>query len=131
MRNPLPLLDSLLQGKTFSSIFQNCPTKAEARRSAAKIALMNSVFNEHPSRKITKEFIDRAVNEAKQSKEDPDSGEGVDAFRYISFFGCHVIFNDIMSRNVILGHLKSFYVYMLSDSCLNPVSANPCLNLGK
>ena len=84
MRNPLPL-DSLLQGKTFSSIFQNCPTKAEARRSAAKIALMNSVFNEHPSRKITKEFIDRAVNEAKQSKEDPDSGEGVDAFRYYSF----------------------------------------------
>jgi len=44
---------------------------------------MNSVFNEHPSRKITKEFIDRAVNEAKQSKEDPDSGEGVDAFRFM------------------------------------------------
>jgi len=69
-------------GSCFGS-FQNCPTKAEARRSAAKIALMNSVFNEHPSRKITKEFIDRAVNEAKQSKEDPDSGEGVDAFRFM------------------------------------------------
>ena len=46
---------------------QNCPTKAEARRSAAKIALMNSVFNEHPSRKITDEFIEKAVNEAHQA----------------------------------------------------------------
>ena len=43
---------------------QNCPTKAEARRSAAKIALMNSVFNEHPSRKITAEFIEKAVGDA-------------------------------------------------------------------
>lgn len=43
---------------------QNCPTKAEARRSAAKIALMNSVFNEHPSRKISDEFIEKAVTDA-------------------------------------------------------------------
>ena len=43
---------------------QNCPTKAEARRSAAKIALMNSVFNEHPSRKISDEFVERAVRDA-------------------------------------------------------------------
>ena len=41
-----------------------CPTKAEARRSAARIALMNSVYNEQPSRKITQEFIDGAVSEA-------------------------------------------------------------------
>ena len=46
---------------------QNCPTKAEARRSAAKIALMNSVFNEHPSRKITDEFITKAIDEAQQA----------------------------------------------------------------
>ena len=45
-------------------LLQNCPTKAEARRSAAKIALMNSVFNEHPSRKITDEFIEKAVGDA-------------------------------------------------------------------
>ena len=43
---------------------QDCPTKAEARRSAAKIALMNSVYNEHASRRITDEFIDKAVAEA-------------------------------------------------------------------
>ncbi|KAG8313022.1 LIX1-like protein [Homalodisca vitripennis] len=46
---------------------QNCPTKAEARRSAAKIALMNSVFNEHPSRRISDDFIEKAVAEARAS----------------------------------------------------------------
>ena len=54
-------------GKLGKFYFQHCPTKAEARRSAAKIALMNSVFNEHPSRKITDEFIDKAVNDAQGS----------------------------------------------------------------
>lgn len=54
--------DSEMIDFTFS--FQHCPTKAEARRSAAKIALMNSVFNEHPSRKISDEFIERAVRDA-------------------------------------------------------------------
>ncbi|KAJ8299193.1 hypothetical protein KUTeg_023253, partial [Tegillarca granosa] len=50
-------------GSCFGS-FQHCPTKAEARRSAAKIALMNSVFNEHPSRKISDEFIEKAIIDA-------------------------------------------------------------------
>ncbi|KAK0162637.1 hypothetical protein PV327_006400 [Microctonus hyperodae] len=88
-------------GSCFGS-FQNCPTKAEARRSAAKIALMNSVFNEHPSRKITDDFIEKAVAEARASfnkpspisnnvngqsqnngdeKEDPSTGIG--AFRFM------------------------------------------------
>ena len=71
----------------FIFFFQNCPTKAEARRSAAKIALMNSVFNEHPSRKITKEFIDKAVKEARTAQthgqDDSEIGEGVEAFRFM------------------------------------------------
>ncbi|XP_049607462.1 LIX1-like protein isoform X1 [Syngnathus scovelli] len=54
---------SLPGGSCFGS-FQFCPTKAEARRSAAKIALMNSVFNEHPSRRITNDFIEKSVSEA-------------------------------------------------------------------
>ena len=45
-------------------LWQDCQTKAEARRSAAKIALMNSVYNEHPSRRITDSFIERAVADA-------------------------------------------------------------------
>ncbi|XP_041094800.1 LIX1-like protein [Polyodon spathula] len=54
---------SLPGGSCFGS-FQFCPTKAEARRSAAKIALMNSVFNEHPSRRITDQFIEKSVCDA-------------------------------------------------------------------
>lgn len=71
----------------FKKFHQNCPTKAEARRSSAKIALMNSVFNEHPSRKISDDFIEKAVNEARASfkgdgnidDDGPDTGIG--AFR--------------------------------------------------
>jgi hypothetical protein len=48
----------------FSTISWHCPTKAEARRSAAKIALMNSVFNEHPSRKITDDFVEKSLRDA-------------------------------------------------------------------
>ncbi len=50
-------------GACFAS-YGSCPTKAEARRSAARIALMNSIFNEQPSRRITDEFIQKAVQEA-------------------------------------------------------------------
>lgn len=65
---------------------QNCPTKAEARRSSAKIALMNSVFNEHPSRRISDEFIAKAVQEARASfksenSEDDGPDTGIGAFR--------------------------------------------------
>lgn len=74
-------------GSCFGS-FQNCPTKAEARRSAAKIALMNSVFNEHPSRRISEDFIEKAVAEAKASfkgnPEDADqTNSGIEAFRFM------------------------------------------------
>lgn len=58
---------------------KNCPTKAEARRSSAKIALMNSVFNEHPSRRISDEFIVKAVQEARASfKAESHEGDGPD-----------------------------------------------------
>lgn len=68
---------------------QNCPTKAEARRSSAKIALMNSVFNEHPSRKISDDFIEKAVTEARASfkgdanTDDDGPDTGIGAFRQV------------------------------------------------
>ncbi|KAI8781202.1 protein limb expression 1 [Biomphalaria glabrata] len=78
---------SLPGGSCFGS-FQICNTKAEARRSAAKIALMNSVFNEHPSRKITDEFIEKAIADAVTSfqgttsdAENPSTGIG--AFKFM------------------------------------------------
>ncbi|CAK1540286.1 unnamed protein product [Leptosia nina] len=75
-------------GACFGS-FQNCPTKAEARRSAAKIALMNSVFNEHESRRISEHFIEKAVAEARASfagdaaSHHQDSSAGIAAFRFM------------------------------------------------
>lgn len=66
-------------GSCFGS-FQNCPTKAEARRSAAKIALVNSVFNEHPSRRISDEFVAQAVHDARASF---GGSQGVEAFRFM------------------------------------------------
>lgn len=81
-------------GSCFGS-FQNCPTKAEARRSAAKIALMNSVFNEHPSRRISDDFIEKVVGEARStlkstsntsSEDTSDEGDpnrGIGAFRFM------------------------------------------------
>ncbi|KPP57331.1 hypothetical protein Z043_124963, partial [Scleropages formosus] len=78
---------SLPGGSCFGS-FQFCPTKAEARRSAAKIALMNSVFNEHPSRRITDDFIEKSVSEALASfngnREEADNpSTGIGAFRFM------------------------------------------------
>ncbi|MED6250599.1 LIX1-like protein [Ataeniobius toweri] len=78
---------SLPGGSCFGS-FQFCPAKAEARRSAAKIALMNSVFNEHPSRRITDDFIEKSVNEALASfngnREEADNpNTGIGAFRFM------------------------------------------------
>lgn len=48
---------------------------------------MNSVFNEHPSRKISDEFIEKAVNEARASFKTDSNGDddgpdtGIGAFR--------------------------------------------------
>jgi LIX1-like protein len=53
-----------LPGNACFATFQNCMTKSEARKSAALIALMNSVFNEHPSRKITFDFIAKSLDDA-------------------------------------------------------------------
>lgn len=74
-------------GSCFGS-FQNCPTKAEARRSAAKIALMNSVFNEHPSRKISDDFVEKSVSDAMKvfqgNMADIDNPTtGIGAFRFM------------------------------------------------
>ncbi|XP_038659895.1 protein limb expression 1 homolog isoform X2 [Scyliorhinus canicula] len=53
-------------GSCFGS-FQYCSTKAEARRDAARVALVNSIFNEQPSRIITMEFIRNSIEEAAAS----------------------------------------------------------------
>lgn len=47
---------------------------------------MNSVFNEHPSRRISDDFIEKAVNEARSSFKGDNQGDdgpdtGIGAFR--------------------------------------------------
>jgi len=74
-------------GSCFGS-YGACPTKAEARRSAARIALMNSVFNEQPTRKITQDFIDRTVGDATQNfgvgrLDQETGGTGIGAYRFM------------------------------------------------
>ena len=72
-----------LPGGSCFATMEYCSTKVEARRSAAKIGLMNSVspyqyfvlycvfciqvFDEHPSRQITPEVVHTLVREARQS----------------------------------------------------------------
>jgi len=73
-------------GSCFGS-YGACHTKAEARRSAARIALMNSVYNEQPSRKITQEFIDATVSDASNPygglRNDTENGSGIGAYRFM------------------------------------------------
>jgi len=69
-------------GSCFGS-YGNCPTKAEARRSAARIALMNSVFNEQPSRRITEDFVENAIRDASQGGDSGGGITGVSAYKYM------------------------------------------------
>lgn len=41
-----------------------CDTQAEARRDAARVALMNSLVNELPCRRINPQFIAQSLNQA-------------------------------------------------------------------
>jgi len=74
-----------LPGGACFANFDNCATKAEARRSAAKIGLMNSLFNEHPSRQLSREVVTRLVEEARHSLQvaDPSADPGVNAYQFM------------------------------------------------
>ncbi|EOA93499.1 Protein limb expression 1, partial [Anas platyrhynchos] len=69
--------------------FQSCLSRAEARRDAAKVAaLINSLFNELPCRRITKEFIIESVREAVSStsgnlKDADDPSTSIGAYHYM------------------------------------------------
>jgi len=73
-------------GSCFGS-YGVCPTKAEARRSAARIALMNSVYNEQPGRRITHEFIDGSVSQASHGfgmqRNVGENRTGIGAYRFM------------------------------------------------
>ncbi|XP_068103591.1 protein limb expression 1 homolog [Hyperolius riggenbachi] len=77
-----------LPGGSCFGNFQYCTSRAEARRDAAKVALINSLYNELPNRRITQEFITKSVQEAVSSTsgdvndaEDPSTSIG--AYHYM------------------------------------------------
>ncbi|KAM6187516.1 LOW QUALITY PROTEIN: protein limb expression 1 homolog [Sarcoramphus papa] len=67
---------------------RSCLSTAEARRDAAKVALINSLFNELPCWRITKEFIMGSVQEAVSStsgnlKDADDPSTSIGAYYYM------------------------------------------------
>ncbi|XP_066844587.1 protein limb expression 1 homolog isoform X1 [Anser cygnoides] len=77
-----------LPGGSCFGNFQSCLSRAEARRDAAKVALINSLFNELPCRRITKEFIIESVREAVSStsgnlKDADDPSTSIGAYHYM------------------------------------------------
>ncbi|XP_019387958.1 PREDICTED: protein limb expression 1 homolog isoform X1 [Crocodylus porosus] len=77
-----------LPGGSCFGNFQSCLSRAEARRDAAKVALINSLFNELPCRRITKEFIMESVREAVSStsgnlKDADDPSTSIGAYHYM------------------------------------------------
>uniref|UniRef100_A0A1A7XF22 Lix1 homolog (Chicken) n=3 Tax=Iconisemion striatum TaxID=60296 RepID=A0A1A7XF22_9TELE len=53
-----------LPGGSCFGNYKVCETQAEARRDAARVALMNSLVNELPCRRISPEFITQSLNQA-------------------------------------------------------------------
>ncbi|KGL74079.1 Protein limb expression 1, partial [Tinamus guttatus] len=77
-----------LPGGSCFGNFQNCLSRAEARRDAAKVALINSLFNELPCRRITKDFIMESIREAVSStsgnfKDADDPSTSIGAYHYM------------------------------------------------
>ncbi|XP_024273477.2 protein limb expression 1 homolog [Oncorhynchus tshawytscha] len=62
-RPPYIYYVTLPGGSCFGN-YKECETQAEARRDAARVALMNSLVNELPSRRITPLFITHSLQEA-------------------------------------------------------------------
>ncbi|XP_029474374.1 protein limb expression 1 homolog [Rhinatrema bivittatum] len=102
-----------LPGGSCFGNFQYCLSRAEARRDAAKVALINSLFNELPSRRITKEFIVDSVQEAVSST----SGNFNDADDPSTSIGAyHYMLESNMGKTML-----EFQVQM------NPYRLNPSL----
>ncbi|XP_030647641.1 protein limb expression 1 homolog [Chanos chanos] len=95
-------------GSCFGNI-KYCYTKAEARRDAARIALMNSTFNELPCRRITAEFIQRSVEDAVTST----SGSLEDASDPSTSIGAYCLMLESNSGKTMLEFQEIMTVFQL------------------
>uniref|UniRef100_A0A672YSQ2 Limb and CNS expressed 1 n=1 Tax=Sphaeramia orbicularis TaxID=375764 RepID=A0A672YSQ2_9TELE len=93
-----------LPGGSCFGNFKVCDTQAEARRDAARVALMNSLVNELPCRRITPQFITQSLQQAATdsvSIEDAsDSGTSIGAYSLLlhSYIGKTMLqFQEMMT----------------------------------
>jgi len=79
-----PICYVILPGGACFGSYVDCVTPQDAQRSAAKLALMTSVFNEHPSRRITDEFIYESTRAAiSECSDDVTNGVGIQVYNHI------------------------------------------------
>uniref|UniRef100_A0A7N8XDU5 Limb and CNS expressed 1 n=1 Tax=Mastacembelus armatus TaxID=205130 RepID=A0A7N8XDU5_9TELE len=69
-----------LPGGSCFGNFKVCDTQAEARRDAARVALMNSLVNELPGRRINPQFITQSLQQAVTIEDAYDSSTSIGAY---------------------------------------------------
>uniref|UniRef100_A0A8C2F6X8 Limb and CNS expressed 1 n=1 Tax=Cyprinus carpio TaxID=7962 RepID=A0A8C2F6X8_CYPCA len=95
-------------GSCFGNV-KYCYSKAEARRDAARIALMNSTFNELPCRRITPEFISHSVKEAVSTT----SGNIADASDPGTSIGAYCLMLELNTGKTMLEFQEIMTVFQL------------------
>ncbi|XP_056602512.1 protein limb expression 1 homolog [Triplophysa dalaica] len=95
-------------GSCFGNV-KYCHSKAEARRDAARIALMNSTFNELPCRRITPDFISLSVKEAVSTT----SGNIADASDPSTSIGAYCLMLELNTGRTMLEFQEIMTVFQL------------------
>ncbi|XP_056314688.1 protein limb expression 1 homolog [Danio aesculapii] len=98
-----------LPGGSCFGNFKHCYSKAEARRDAARVALMNSTFNELPCRRITPEFISHSVKEAVSTT----SGNIADASDPSTSIGAYCLMLKLNTGKTMLEFQEIMTVFQL------------------
>ncbi|KAM6965330.1 protein limb expression 1 homolog [Aplochiton taeniatus] len=101
---PFVCFVTLPGGSCFGN-YKVCETQAEARRDAARVALMNSLVNELPTRRITPQFIAQSLQEAAshnavsiEDTDDPATSIGTYSFLLNSYTGRTMLeFQEMMT----------------------------------
>uniref|UniRef100_A0A665WXH7 Limb and CNS expressed 1 n=1 Tax=Echeneis naucrates TaxID=173247 RepID=A0A665WXH7_ECHNA len=89
-----------LPGGSCFGNFKVCDTQAEARRDAARVALMNSLVNELPCRRITTRFITQSLQQAVSIEDACDSGTSIGTYSLLlhSYIGRTMLeFQEMMT----------------------------------
>ncbi|XP_071259096.1 protein limb expression 1 homolog isoform X2 [Salvelinus alpinus] len=115
-RPPYIYYVTLPGGSCFGN-YKECETQAEARRDAARVALMNSLVNELPSRRITPLFITHSLQEAASASTvsvedacDPSTSLGAYCLLLQSYTGRTMLEFQVYSLSLSLSLSRSFSV---------------------